>query len=134
MPWGRFDDLRAGTAVHCPPPHRVLVAERLEQVVGVLAEVERATDSGSWAFGYVAYEAAAGLDPHLDVHPSTPMGMPLVWFGICDAPTPVPPLDAAGQGGAYSVEWRRTWTPPVTHATSPAFVTVSPRGTRTSAT
>ena len=27
------------------------------------AEVEAASDRGWWAFGYVAYEAAAGLDP-----------------------------------------------------------------------
>ena len=96
-PWARFDDLRAGTAVQCPTPHRVLVAERPDQVVGVLAEVERATDAGDWAFGYVAYEAAAGLDPHLPVHRSTPFGMPLVWFGLCAEPVPVPSLDAAGQ-------------------------------------
>ena len=32
-----------------------------DEVVGVLAEVERATDAGRWAFGYVAYEAAAGM-------------------------------------------------------------------------
>ena len=85
-PWARFDDLRAGTAVQCPTPHRVLVAERPDQVVGVLAEVERATDSGSWAFGYIAYEAAAGLDPHLPVHLSGPVGMPLVWFGLATNP------------------------------------------------
>jgi para-aminobenzoate synthetase/4-amino-4-deoxychorismate lyase len=90
----------------------VLVAERPEQVVRVLAEVERATDSGSWAFGYVAYEAAAGLDPHLVVHRSSPMGMPLVWFGLCDEPTPVPPLDRAGWGRSPAhAEWRPTWTP-----------------------
>ena len=111
-PWARFDDLRAGTAVQCPTPHRVLVAERPDQVVGVLAEVERATDSGSWAFGYVAYEAAAGLDPHLPVHRSASMGMPLVWFGLCDEPTPVPPLDAAEPDRLPArAQWRPTWTP-----------------------
>lgn len=111
-PWARFDDLRAGTAVQCPAPHRVLVAERPDQVVGVLAAVERATDSGSWAFGYVAYEAAAGLDPHLAVHRSTPMGVPLVWFGLCDEPTPVPALDAAGPDRPPTpARWRPTWTP-----------------------
>ena len=111
-PWARFDDLRAGTAVQCPTPHRVLVAERPDQVVGVLAEVERATDSGSWAFGYVAYEAAAGLDPHLAVHRSGTVGMPLVWFGLCDEPTPVPPLDAAGPDRSPArAQWRPTWTP-----------------------
>ena len=111
-PWARFDDLRAGTAVQCPTPHRVLVAERPEQVVGVLAEVERATDAGDWAFGYVAYEAAAGLDPHLLVHRSTPFGMPLVWFGLCAEPVPVPSLDAAEQDRSPAhAEWHPTWTP-----------------------
>ena len=112
VPWARFDDLQTGTAVQCPTPHRVLVAERPEQVVGVLAEVERATDAGDWAFGYVAYEAAAGLDPHLVVHRSSPIGMPLVWFGLCDEPIPVPPLDAAEQGRSPAhAEWHPTWTP-----------------------
>ena len=111
-PWARFDDLQAGTAVQCPTPHRVLVAERPDQVVEVLAEVERATDSGSWAFGYVAYEAAAGLDPHLPVHRSGTVGMPLVWFGLCDEPTPVPPLDTAGPDRPPArAQWRPTWTP-----------------------
>jgi para-aminobenzoate synthetase/4-amino-4-deoxychorismate lyase len=108
-PWARFDDLRAGTAVRCPAPYRVLVAERPAEVVGVLAEVERATDAGCWAFGYVAYEAASALEPHLAVHDSTPLGMPLVWFGLCDEPVPVPPLDAA-EGPYGRAEWWPTWT------------------------
>ena len=111
MSWARFDDLRSGTALRCPAPDRILVAEHPGEVVGVLAEVQRATDSGRWAFGYVAYEAAAGLDPQLAVHPSTPMGMPLVWFGICDEPVPVPPLQPAGADPALTARWRPTWTP-----------------------
>ncbi len=116
MTWARFDDLRTGTALGCAAPDRVLVAERRDEVVGVLAEVERATDAGRWAFGYVAYEAAAGLDPHLAVHPAPPMGMPLAWFGICAEPVPVPPLDAAGTGAPDdggppgTAEWHPTWT------------------------
>jgi para-aminobenzoate synthetase/4-amino-4-deoxychorismate lyase len=114
--WARFDDLRAGTALGCAAPDRVLVAERPDEVVGVLAEVERATDAGRWAFGYVAYEAAAGLDPHLAVHRSTPMGMPLAWFGICDEPVPEPPLQAADTARLTDVRapgtarWHPTWT------------------------
>jgi para-aminobenzoate synthetase/4-amino-4-deoxychorismate lyase len=93
------------------------VAERADEVIGVLAEVERATDAGRWAFGYVAYEAAAGLDAQLAVRPDTPMGMPLVWFGICDEPIPVPSLDATGAAGPADVRapdsrrWHPTWTP-----------------------
>jgi para-aminobenzoate synthetase/4-amino-4-deoxychorismate lyase len=85
--WARFDDLAAGTALLCPPSHRVLVAHRPEDVVPVLAEVDRATTGGDWAFGYVAYEAAAGLDPALVVAAPTGDHPPVVWFGICGPPT-----------------------------------------------
>jgi para-aminobenzoate synthetase/4-amino-4-deoxychorismate lyase len=112
-PWGRFDDLRAGTAVRCPPPHRVLVAQRAEDVAEVLAEVQRATDAGEWAFGYVAYEAAAGLDPGAAVHPPEPDEPPLAWFGLCGEPVPVAGLDSADPadaGGGYAADWAPTWT------------------------
>jgi hypothetical protein len=58
QPCARFDDLVAGTALRCPPPERVLVAEHADQVRGVLAAVQEATDAGRWAYG--AYEIAAG--------------------------------------------------------------------------
>ena len=88
----------------------MLVAERPDQVAGVLAEVERATDAGQWAFGYVAYEAAAGLDPGLAVHPPAADGPPLAWFGLCDEPVPVGPLDAEPER-PWSAEWEPAWTP-----------------------
>ena len=94
-PWARFDDLRAGTALRFPPPARVLTASSPEDVVPVLAEVERATAAGQWAAGYVGYEAAAGLDPALPVCPPDPDGPPLAWFGLCAPPTAVRPGRAA---------------------------------------
>lgn len=111
-PWARFDDLRSGTALRCPPPDRVLVAERPEEVVDVLAAVQQATDAGRWAFGYVAYEAAAALDPGLAAHPAPPMGMPLVWFGICDEPAPVATLEPAGPAdpAPCTADWWPEWT------------------------
>ena len=95
-PWGRFDDLQAGRAMVFPAVHRTLVADRVEDVVPVLEEVERATDAGNWAFGFIAYEAAAALDPTLAVHPAPAGGLPLVWFGLTDEPVSGRPLDAAG--------------------------------------
>ncbi len=94
-PWARFDDLRAGEALLCPSPSRVLTAEHLDDVAAVLQQVHDATEQGSWAFGHVAYEAAAGLDPELpggalptgDLPTGDP---PLVWFGLCDEPARVP--------------------------------------------
>jgi para-aminobenzoate synthetase/4-amino-4-deoxychorismate lyase len=111
LPWARFDDLRTGTAVVCPPPHRVLVAERPEDVAGVLAEVQRATDAGDWAFGYLAYEAAAGLDPTAAVHPPDPDGPPLAWFGLCGEPTPAAPIDRSPVAGGHAAQWTPAWTP-----------------------
>lgn len=60
----------------------------------VLEEAERATDAGRWAFGVVAYEAAAASDPVLAVHRVPVGGLPLVWFG--DRPGLLPILQRGG--------------------------------------
>lgn len=110
QPWARFDDLTTGEALLCPPPARVLTAERPEEVAGVLDEVHAATEAGSWAFGYVAYEAASGLDPQLPGSPSPPGGPPLVWFGICGEPARVAPVTPPEGAGSPSTPWRPGWT------------------------
>ncbi|GEL20074.1 aminodeoxychorismate synthase component I [Pseudonocardia asaccharolytica] len=109
-PWARFDDLRAGGGLRFARPSRVLVAERPAEILDVLAEVERATAAGSWAFGYLAYEAAGALDPALPSRPA-PEGLPLAWFGLGAAPVSVPPI-AQGAAGRYRAQpWRPAWTP-----------------------
>ncbi|GAA3633148.1 aminodeoxychorismate synthase component I [Microlunatus ginsengisoli] len=110
--WARFDDLITGSALLCPQPDRVLVADRAADVRPVLEQVQRATDAGRWAFGYVAYEAAAGLDPSLAVHDTTPFGIPLAWFGLCDRPTAVPALQPPPDAEAPDpgVSWQPLWT------------------------
>ncbi|SDN82490.1 para-aminobenzoate synthetase / 4-amino-4-deoxychorismate lyase [Geodermatophilus sp. DSM 45219] len=111
--WGRFDDVAGGTARCFPETSRVLVATTAEDVVPVLAEVERATAAGSWAFGYLSYEAAAGLDPGLAVVPRPPDdSLPLAVFGLADRPVDVPVVGPpAGRERAYSVgPWARGWT------------------------
>jgi hypothetical protein len=82
VPWARFDDVILGTGLMFSSPHRVLVAESPREVVPVLDEVDKATREGSWAFGYVAYEAAPGLDAGLAVCDRQPDSPPLVWFGL----------------------------------------------------
>jgi para-aminobenzoate synthetase/4-amino-4-deoxychorismate lyase len=109
-PWARFDDLRTGTSLRCPPPSRVLTATRPDEVAEVLQQVHDASEAGSWAFGYVAYEAAAGLDPQLPGGPSSPGEPPLVWFGLCDEPTQVQPLTPPAEAGPPPGSWRPDWT------------------------
>ncbi|MDP9428567.1 MAG: hypothetical protein M3Q47_06665, partial [Actinomycetota bacterium] len=93
--WGRFDDVAGGRARRFPGTSRVLAAATPADVVPVLAEVERATEAGQWAFGYVAYEAAAGLDPALAVA-ARPAGdaLPLAVFGLTGRPVDVPPVSS----------------------------------------
>jgi para-aminobenzoate synthetase/4-amino-4-deoxychorismate lyase len=110
FPWARFDDLATGEALLCPPPSRILTAVRPEEVPGVLQQVHDATEAGSWAFGYVAYEAAAGLDPQLPGGPSSPDEPPLVWFGLCEEPARVEPLSPPAETALQSPAWRPDWT------------------------
>ncbi|MDK9717374.1 MAG: aminodeoxychorismate synthase component I [Trichlorobacter sp.] len=58
-----------------------LVAETADQVVTVLEQAEAASQQGLYAVGFVAYEAAHALNPHLPSLPSEP-GLPLVWFAL----------------------------------------------------
>jgi para-aminobenzoate synthetase/4-amino-4-deoxychorismate lyase len=102
----------AGTALAFPASSDVLVARRPSEVVPVLTEVERATERGCWAFGYVAYEAAPGLDPRWRVVEPPGAGFPLVVFALSDSPRHVPVIVApAGRSRDYTVgPWRRGWT------------------------
>src|SRR5688572_5734283 len=84
-PWARFDDLVAGSALRFPEVEQVLVAREPGEVASVLDRVEQLTAEGAWAFGFVSYEAAPGLDPVLVTREPLD-GLPLAWFGI--APTP----------------------------------------------
>jgi para-aminobenzoate synthetase/4-amino-4-deoxychorismate lyase len=110
--WARLDDLQTGRALVFPRVRRILAAERLDEVVPVLREVERVTDAGRWAFGFVAYEAAAAFDPALAVHRMPAGGLPLAWFGIADEPTTTATLDAGSSdnGPGYTATWTRGWT------------------------
>ncbi|MBL0076568.1 MAG: chorismate-binding protein [Rhodocyclaceae bacterium] len=79
-----------------------LVARRLNEVVGVVAEAERHAMAGHWVAGFVAYEAALAFDAALAVVASEGC-LPLAMFAVYDAPMP------PNQGDAVSAEsWRGT--------------------------
>lgn len=103
----RFDDRRFGRARSWELRRwrATMVAERAGEVAGALAEAERWAAKGCWVGGYVAYEAAAGLDPDLVVHAGPlPSGEPLVWFAAFDecVAAPLRPLAPVARS-EYSV-------------------------------
>ena len=74
------------------PPRRAIEARTLAEVQPALRAVDAAARAGSWAVGYVAYEAAPAFDAALTVREPGPG--PLCWFGLHDAPLGPPPTGA----------------------------------------
>jgi para-aminobenzoate synthetase/4-amino-4-deoxychorismate lyase len=108
MPSARFDDLRTGSALAFGGVERELVAVRPDEVATVLDEVDRVTAAGKWAFGFVAYEAAAGLDPDCAVHEPV-AGLPLVWFGIAPGPAAVGVVTPNAVRNYSAGPWSGAW-------------------------
>ncbi|SDO90131.1 para-aminobenzoate synthetase / 4-amino-4-deoxychorismate lyase [Klenkia soli] len=100
----RFDDLVAGTALAFGAPTRTVVATAVADIVPVLREVQQAVAAGAWAYGFLSYEAAPGLDPSLAVRPPGRDDPPLVWFGLTTAPTPTPALAPGGSPLAWRLD------------------------------
>ena len=83
----RFDDLTgASPSFRLVEPVGVLEATRVGEVVSTVEAAEAAAGRGLWVAGFVAYEAAPGLDPLLVVHDRDPddpfAALPLAWFAM----------------------------------------------------
>ena len=83
----RFDDLTpGGTSFRLVGPVGVFEARRPDEVADVLEAAESSAQRGLWVGGFVAYEAAPGLDPALEVRaraPGDPLAdLPLAWFAL----------------------------------------------------
>jgi para-aminobenzoate synthetase/4-amino-4-deoxychorismate lyase len=94
----RFDDLTPGAerAFRLVDPAGVLLARWPEEVAGTIEAAEGASARGLWVGGYVAYEAAPGLDPALAVRErerGDPFAeLPLAWFGLFERRQEAEPL------------------------------------------
>lgn len=110
----RFDDLRPGRERSFRLVEQVGVIEaRTEDEVGpALDRVEDAARRGRWAAGFVAYEAAPGLDPALSVQARERgdqfAALPLLWFALFEGREDVPPFEPVDDDGLATdgVAWR----------------------------
>ncbi|MGH2636286.1 MAG: aminodeoxychorismate synthase component I [Actinomycetota bacterium] len=95
----RFDDLSHGSerSFRLAGPVAVLEARRPDEVAGAIDAAEAGASRGLWVGGFVAYEAASGLDPALTVRPRAPGDpfeeLPLAWFALFETRETVPPLE-----------------------------------------
>jgi len=86
---------------------RVLMAATPDEVLPLLAEVERAVAQGRHAAGFVSYEAAPGLDPALPTHSGGTL--PLAWFGLFTDRVPVQPGATAVAGNCRLLHPSTSW-------------------------
>ena len=83
-------------------PTELLVATCIEEV---LPQLEQAAASGSYAVGYMAYEAASAFDSALKTH--TAEDLPYLYFALFDAPVlheTLPPSDQSWQIRSLDVQ------------------------------
>jgi para-aminobenzoate synthetase/4-amino-4-deoxychorismate lyase len=90
---------------------RAIEARRPDEVWSALREAEAAVASGRHAAGFVAYEAAAGIDPLLATYP--PAELPLVWLGIFAERRETHACHGEASDAAGSA---RVWRPDLTRA------------------
>lgn len=83
--------------------HQILEARALDEVRGVIAEVERRCQSGAHAHGFISYEASPALNAYIRVNSDS--SKPLVWFALFpDPPSFWRDLDAVEDPGPISLE------------------------------
>jgi para-aminobenzoate synthetase / 4-amino-4-deoxychorismate lyase len=85
-------------------PEQIIEARCPEEVLSALEAIQRQVDAGKHAAGFLAYEAASGLDDHLTVHDEEQF--PLFWFGIFQQRQTVAPGLFRAEGTYQRTPWQ----------------------------
>ncbi len=83
-------------------PLRVLCARHMDEVAGVLEEIEREAAAGRVAVGFVSYDAAPAFDSALVAHRDE--SLPLAWFSIHSGIAATEPI--AADTASPALDWR----------------------------
>ena len=108
--------------LHFTRPWQIIVAEKLEEVLPGLREIERLVNGKGWyAAGFLSYEAASAFDPALHTHALSSFrdnlsplrtarttGFPFLWFGLYPEPRAV--VLPKPEGSQQILDWRPTTT------------------------
>ncbi|HEU4480038.1 MAG TPA: aminodeoxychorismate synthase component I [Pyrinomonadaceae bacterium] len=94
-------------AIRFQAPLKILIANRNEEVLPLLAEAEATSRAGYWVALMISYEAAPAFDPAMKTRP--PGGLPLVWAAVFSSST-----ESANQSEETGFEIG-AWEPLVSH-------------------
>ncbi|RCW82476.1 aminodeoxychorismate synthase subunit I [Paracoccus lutimaris] len=75
-------------------PEELVIVARPEDVAPALARLEARRRDGAWIAGYLSYELGYALEPVLAPLMPAARDVPLMAFGVYDAPLPAPALPA----------------------------------------
>jgi para-aminobenzoate synthetase/4-amino-4-deoxychorismate lyase len=90
-------------------PHAIIQADRPSEVPAALAAIEAALANGRHVAGWFGYELGYVLEPHLAALQGPKRDLPLLWFGVFDAPQAIARADLAPAGGAYAGPLHHEW-------------------------
>ncbi len=94
-------------------PRRIIRAETAADLASALDALDAARGAGLWAAGFLSYEAGYALEPRLlDLMPPA-RRLPLLAFGLYDAPGPAAPVLASSAAEAPAARLGRatpSWT------------------------
>jgi len=88
----RFDHGPDGTATCFAQPRDIITASTPSEVPQALAALDRARAQGAWLAGFASYEAGYALEERLLPLMPPHRRLPLLHFGVFDAPCAAPPL------------------------------------------
>lgn len=91
----RFDRGPGGEESCFAQPHRLITAETAAEVPDALQALDAARAQGQWLAGYASYEMGYALEPRLQSRMPIGRRMPLMCFGVFDAPYAAPGLRSA---------------------------------------
>ena len=91
--------------LHFTNPSRIVTAERLDDVLPALREIEEQVQTHDWhAAGYISYEAAPAFEPALQTYGKS--DFPYLWFGLYSEPQAIDVPEPTGS--QEPVDWHPT--------------------------
>lgn len=101
----RFDQGPAGRGTRFERPSQVIRADSAEEVPQALAALDEARAQGAWLAGYASYELGYVLEPRLTERLPDGRRLPLLCFGVYDAPDRCALRAAEGGLSGFDPRW-----------------------------
>lgn len=101
----RFDQGPAGPGTSFDQPADVIRADKPDDVPQALVALDQARANGAWLAGYASYELGYTLEPRLAERLPKNRRLPLLCFGVYEAPTQRALPPARGEVSSFVPRW-----------------------------